>query len=152
MITVQKQTVGELTANLNFWDLLEEYAEESALEGLPPPGQKFEMYRLMEASGTFHCFGAYDGDQLVGFVALLTPVIPHYGVSVGVTESLFAAKVHRKKGVGLKLLRTAEKFARDAGCPAIMVSAPAHGALVRVLQGLEYAETNRVFTKVFKHG
>jgi GNAT superfamily N-acetyltransferase len=106
----------------------------------------------METAGTFHCYGAYAGGQIVGFVTLLTPIIPHYGVSVGVTESLFAAKAYRKKGVGLKLLRAAEKHARAAGCPAFMVSAPSGGTLVDVLSGLAYHETNRVFTKVFANG
>lgn len=151
MISVQKCSVVELEWNPNFRSILDEYSEESALEGLPTPAPKLEQYRLIESSGSFHMYGAFDEGMLVGFVALLVPVIPHYGVSIAVAESLFAAKSHRKRGVGLKLIRAAERHAKDAKCPAIMFSAPSKGRLVDVLPKLDYRETNRVFMKEISH-
>lgn len=152
MITVRKCTVSELERCGNFLSLLAEYADESAMAGLPPPGAQMESYRLIERSGIFHSYGAFDGDLLVGFVALLTPILPHYGVSIAVAESLFAAKSHRRRGTGLKLIRAAERHARDVGCPAILFSAPVGGALADVLPKMEYRETSRVFMKGFANG
>lgn len=151
MITVQKCSVLEAEWNPNFRSLLEEYSEESSIAGLPDPAPKMDQYRMIESSDTFHLFGAFDAGILVGFAALLIPVIPHYGVSIAVAESLFAAKSHRKRGVGLKLIRAAERHAKSSGCPAILFSAPSKGKLAEVLPKMKYRETNRVFMKELHH-
>lgn len=152
MIVVRKCTLAEAQGNANFPALAREYAAESAIAGLPPPDEKIAAYHAIEASGIFHIFGAFLGETLVGFVAVLLPVIPHYGIAVGMTESFFVASEHRKSGAGIKLLRAAERLAHDAGSPALMVSAPFGGRLAEVLPGLGYRETNRVFMRELAHG
>ncbi len=158
MIVIRKCTIGEVAANAAFPALHREYAAEAALAGLPDPDEKLGAYRLIEPGGAFQAYGAFlvdgpaGGDVLVGVAAVLTPVIPHYGVAIAVTESLFVAAAHRRTGAGVKLIRAAEKHARDAGSPALLVSAPVGGRLVRVLPRLGYRETNRVFLKEVAHG
>jgi hypothetical protein len=49
----------------------------------------------------------------------------------------------------LYLLREAEALARELGSPAFVVTAPFNGTLAQILPPLGYAETNRVFSKVF---
>ena len=68
------------------------------------------------------------------------------------SESFFVEMSQRKSGAGLKLLRTAEKFAKDFGAPGIFISAPYGGTLAEVLPMAKYRETNRVFYKDFRHG
>lgn len=147
MITVRKATVAEIEGNENFSNLAKEYAEESAIHGLPPPNEKIAAYRVIEATGIFQAYGAFLGELLVGFIAVLTPVIPHYGIAITVSESFFVAKEHRKTGAGLKLLRAAHQHAVDAKSPGFLVSAPTGGDLAQVLPELGYRETNRVFFK-----
>ena len=151
-VQIKRCTVDEFEHSIGFRQLLDEYSEESSLEGLPPAAAKLASYKTLENSGMFAGYGAYDNDILVGLVTIITPVIPHYGVSVAVTESIFAAKAYRKTGVGLMLIRTAEQHARDSGCPAIMISAPVEGPLTEVLPRIKYRETNRVFMKSFLNG
>lgn len=146
-VSVRKVTFAELTSEANFPALLQEYKEESAVNGLPPPDDKLRQYRLIEMSGMLHIYGAFLGADLIGFMAFLLPVMPHYGVTIAVSESLFVAQKFRKGGAGIKLLRTAEKHATEAGSPALMVSAPTGGRLAYVLPRLGYRETNRVFLK-----
>lgn len=144
---IKKVTIAEMERDENFPALFREYAEDSAILDLPPPDEKLAAYRAIERSGIFHVYGAFVGDGLAGFISVLLPVIPHYGVAVGVTESFFVAKAHRKSGAGLKLLRAAEDMARTAGAPALMVSAPFGGRLAEVLPRQGYKETNRVFLR-----
>jgi GNAT superfamily N-acetyltransferase len=148
-LNVRACSVAEIETHPSFPSLAREYADDCALHDLPPPTEKFATYRLLEGSGVFTAYGAFWGGDLVGFVAVLAPVIPHYGVAIAVTESLFVAKAHRKTGAGIRLIRTAEAQARHAGSPALLVSAPAGGRLAEVLPGLGYRETNRVFMKSF---
>jgi len=146
-VMIRRCSVAEVEQNPNFPVLAREYAAESAIHGLPAPVEKIASYRVIEQSGCFHCHGAFLGDLLVGFVVVLTPVIPHYGIAIAVCESFFVGQAHRKSGSGIKLLRAAETHAREARSPGLLVSAPSGGRLARVLPHLGYRETNRVFFK-----
>lgn len=147
MILIRKITISEVEENENFPNLAKEYAAESSIHGLPLPIEKIAAYRVIESTGIFQAYGAFLEEVLVGFIAVLTPIIPHYGVAITVSESFFVAKEHRKTGAGLKLLRVAHQHAIDAKSPGFLVSAPTGGDLAEVLPGLGYRETNRVFFK-----
>lgn len=131
----------------SFADLVAEYSEESAIDGLPPPSARMPTYLHLEAVGALHAFAALQGPDLVGFISLLAPVLPHYGVTVAVCESFFVAKAHRASGAGLRLLRAAEDKARDLGSPGLLVSAPYAGKLFDLLPRCGYTETSRVYFK-----
>jgi GNAT superfamily N-acetyltransferase len=146
-VIIRRCSVAEVEQNANFPALAKEYAAESAIHGLPAPVEKIASYRLIEQSDCFHCYGAFLDEALIGFVVVLTPVIPHYGIAIAVCESFFVGQAHRKSGAGIKLLRAAERHARDARSPGLLVSAPCGGRLARVLPHLGYRETNRVFFK-----
>ena len=146
-MNVQMSTVAELERDPGLAVLLVEYAAESAIAGMPPPAAKMESYRELEARGLLQVLSATRDGRLIGFLTLLVPVLPHYGVTVAVSESFFVARAHRGTGAGLKLLRAAEELARRLGSPGLLVSAPFGGDLFKVLPRVGYAETNRVFFK-----
>ena len=152
-IVVRRITVEEAFNSQGFSDLCKEYAHEAAIAGLPDPQEKLSAYQVLEASGSdaFCVFGAFLGDRLVGFVVLLTPVIPHYGIAVAVAESLFVGWDYRRTGAGLLLIRQAEKRALELGSPGMLFSAPSGGRLAVLLPRIGYRETNRVFMKGFTH-
>ena len=152
MLSIVPSSVAELSAAREFPALAAEYAAESAIDGLPPPSAKMETYRRLESAGMLHAFAAHSDGTLVGFITVLAPVLPHYGVPVAVSESFFVAKAHRGSGAGLKLLRAAETKARALGSPGLLVSAPFAGSLFKVLPRVGYVETNRVFFKKVAHG
>lgn len=149
---IRPSTVAELEAAPTFQALLAEYADESAIEGLPPPAARMETYRHLECTGLLHVLAAWAGDTLAGFITVLAAPLPHYGRTVAVSESFFVAKAHRSTGAGLKLLRAAEVLAAKLGSPGLLVSAPYEGDLFKVLPRVGYAETNRVFFKAVSHG
>ena len=146
---VRQISVAEAFANVEFPALCREYAEESALAGLPDPQEKLSAYQALEAGGSdvFSAFGAFLGDRLIGFIVLLTPVLPHYGAAIAVAESLFVGSAHRKNGAGMLLIRQAEKRAREMRSPGMLFSAPSRGRLAVLLPRIGYRETNRVFLK-----
>lgn len=152
MVSIRKCLFSEIAENRNFPVLAHEYAEESSLAGLPDPDEKAASYRLLQYSPIFNAFGAFDEDLLIGFAFVLTPIIPHYGVAIAVTESLFVGKEYRRSGAGLKLIRAAEGLAKDLQTPGILFSAPSKGQLAEVLPRMGYRETNRVFLKGFPNG
>ena len=145
--TIRKCAVYEIMQDPDFPALIEEYARESAVEGLPHPNAKMESYLQMDAVGMLHPFGAFKGGALVGFISVLTPVLPHFSALVAVGESFFVSAPHRKGGAGLRLLKEAERVAAEAGSPGLFISTPVRGMLVEILPRRGYTETSRVFFK-----
>lgn len=128
--------------------LVAEYAEESAIPELGGANPQWEMYRRMEEMGAVRMLAAFRGEALVGCLVLIVSVVPHFGLTIASTESIFVARAARKTGAGLKLLHEAERLARESGAVGLFVSAPSGGQLAQVLDRLKsWRETNRVFFK-----
>lgn len=146
-MNVQRSTVAALERDPDLTSLLAGYAAESAIAGLPPPAARMDSYRELEGRGLLQVLSATHEGRLIGFLTLLVPVLPHYGVAVAVSESFFVAREYRGTGAGLKLLRAGEELARRANSPGLLVSAPFEGDLFRVLPRVGYTEASRVFFK-----
>ena len=144
-ISIKPCSVADIESAPNVADLLAEYAEESALDALGGANPQWETYRQMEAVGVARVLGAFQREKLVGFLVLLVSIVPHFGKPLASTESFFVAQSARKTGAGLKLLREAENIARDTGAVGFFVSAPMGSRLAKVLPGVGYRETNRMF-------
>jgi GNAT superfamily N-acetyltransferase len=150
MLEVKKSTVSEIEAAPNFSELLAEYAKELVVEGAPPFSAKLEMYHQLENLGALQVFGAFFDNALIGLVTVLVTILPHCGVMMAVTESLFVFREFRGTGAGLKLIRVAEDNAKERGSPCLLISAPFGGDLAEVLPHVGYTETNRVFFRNLK--
>lgn len=151
-LIIRKCTISEIESDPNIAALLDEYATELVIDGLPHPSAKMEMYRQLEGIGSLQSFGAYFDNILVGLINVLMVTNPHYGVAIGVTESYFVMKEFRKTGAGLKLRREAEWHAQSLSSPGLFVSAPAGGPLAESLShSKEYTETGRVFFRKLQH-
>lgn len=130
----------------NVPDMLNEYAEESAINGMPRPDPCVEMYQMLERSGALHTFGAFADGRIVGYLTMICNVLPHYSRITAVTESFFVMKVYRNKGLGIKLLKMAEKEAKAMGAVGFLISAPYGGKLSQVMKKSKtYRQTNEVF-------
>ncbi|GAB3458480.1 GNAT family N-acetyltransferase [Insolitispirillum peregrinum] len=151
-VSVRPCSCSEIFEHPDFDRLRREYGEETAIAGLPDPQSKLEVYFSLEGSGTFQAYGAFCGAELVGFAAVIVPMMPHYGVCVAVMESLFVGWDWRRSGAGIALIRAAERHARTARAPGLLISAPVVGPLAEVLERMRgYRETNRIFLKELPH-
>ncbi|MGL4680419.1 MAG: GNAT family N-acetyltransferase [Plesiomonas shigelloides] len=138
-------TIDEVFAS----GLFDAYAAESAIKTLPAPNPQQMIYEAMTGSGVMACFGAFDGHKMVGLLLLLTVTNPHYNKIMSTTESLYVAEEYRRTGAGLKLMKMAEQWAKNAGSAGIFISAPVGGKLAQVMKTgkLGYVPSNEVFFK-----
>lgn len=136
---------------LSATDLIEEYINESATCGLPQPSPQSGIYRMLEHNGILHSFGAFKGDNIIGFITMISTISPHYGILISVSESFFVSKKDRKTGAGIKLLRMAEKFAISIGSKGILVGAPIGKGLDKMLTNSKsgYQPSGVVFFRGF---
>lgn len=146
MLTLAACGPDEFFAEPNLPALIAEYEAECSIEGLPKANAKMEVYKL--CGDALHAFVARIEGVMIGFIAIVTPIIPHYGAYISTTESFFVAKEYRSSGAGIKLLALAERYAISRGSPGLLISTPKGGALAAALDGRkDYTETNRVFFK-----
>jgi hypothetical protein len=149
MIEICPCDYQDILGSKNAPEMLAEYAQESAIDGLGDANPQRETYQMLEDRGVMFCFGAYKSGELIGFVSVLLSVLPHFGELVATLESYFVMSEHRTSRAGLGLLRKAELFAKEKGAVGLLVSAPIDGRLDRIMSGLDYSPTNRVHFKAF---
>lgn len=149
ILSIRQSTVSEIFGSENIEILLDEYANESAIAGLPHPKAKIDLYHHLESVDAIYIIGAFLNDILIGFILILSPVLPHYSAKVSVSESFFVAEKHRKTGAGLRLLKAGEDYAKKICSLGLLVSTPYGGNLAEIMPRLGYSETNRVFFKGF---
>lgn len=158
MIAEREQVLIEVGSVVDVFDapngaeLLEAYADESSIPGLPRPNPQRAVYEGIERSGIMDVFLARIDGRLVGFVGVLTWVVPHYGVLLSTLESYYVERVSRRSGAGLMLLRMAEQASQRRKAQGLLVSAPVAGVLSEVLPRAGYWHSNTVFFKSFAAG
>ena len=144
-LLIRPSTYAELIAQA---ELVKEYAAECSIPEIGEVQPNGEIYVAMECIGVVQVFAAFDNEQMIGFAAVLMPVMPHYSKRVATVESIFVTESQRKSGIGKDLMRTIEDYAKEKGCAAILYSAPTSGKLERMLTlSKRYRQTNTVFCR-----
>jgi GNAT superfamily N-acetyltransferase len=87
-------------------------------------------YEGFEKLGLLVCLGAFDGDKLVGYAAVIrAPAIHCTAITLGIVQALFVHPDYRKRGFGLRstgslLLDEIELAARATKCTHIVINVP----------------------------
>lgn len=147
MLEIRKCSYDEVLDSPQFEALCAEYAQESTRTTLGDYNPQRDTYAMLEKAGVLHTLGAFNGDELVGFISVLFNVTPHYGKRIAVSESYFVSTKHRAGGIGVKLLKSAEQLAVEYGAVGLFISAPVNGTLEKIMPRLSYVQTNSVFFK-----
>ena len=112
---IKALTVDEFRSRPEWPALIREYAVESALEPFADTATpQWDAYQALLDQGALVVLGAFDADRLIGFLAVVVTVLPHFGVRMACTESYFVASAARNTGAGLALLREAQAVAQAA--------------------------------------
>lgn len=126
--------------------LIAEYAAECSNPDIGEIKPHAETYAALESVGVMHSFAAFDGERMVGFATLLTPILPHYSKREPTVESLFVERKSRRTGAWSGLKKALKHCAQSFGCTGILLSAPVGGKLEKVLESSkDCRRTNAVF-------
>lgn len=148
-LVIKKCSVSQIKGDDNISELLSEYAQELAIDGLPHPSAEMETYEKLESIGALQVIAAYFEGILIGLINVLTVHNPHYSAPLASSESFFVAEKYRHTGAGLKLLREAEGFVKEKGYSGFFVSAPVGGSLEKILPKMEYSAKSSSFFRRF---
>jgi GNAT superfamily N-acetyltransferase len=153
MITVRQCRADDILLSPQFDALVAEYAAECLTDGVEHKAVNADLYRRYESLGMLTPFIAIDTNagEMVGFISLMSHMMPHHSTVLATVESFFVASHARKGGAGVKLLRAAEKHAKELGASGLFVSAPVGSRLETMMPGVGYRATNTTFFKKFGH-
>lgn len=146
-LAVKRIDVIELTDDPRFGDIVVSYAEEARSAEVPVQNPSIALYREMGLSGSLRLVAAYADEGLVGFIALLISMSPHYSRVFGVIESFFVLPAYRSFGTGQRLLWEAEAIARECGCAGMVATAPKGGRLALAFRGFGYKQTHEIHAR-----
>lgn len=149
---VKPCSVDEFFSYPNLDVLFEEYRAEADRGKYGRPSVQVDMYKSLEDVGMLKAIIAEKDGALVGFIALLVSVVPHFGKTIATTESFFVTEPGRKHGIGIKLLKRAEEEAKGAGAVMFYSTAPIGGRLEKLLPHFGFERTNIVFGKRLSDG
>lgn len=142
---IRSATVADVMDNPRFQQLIEQYAQECANPTMGAPAPDREQYEALAKIGMLHALGAYQGDELVGFISyLLTPMM-HFSSCAATTESLFLSPEHRHGLLGVRLIKAALTQAVSQGAKGLYVTAPAGSQLEKLARVMKLKHTNTVF-------
>ena len=148
MLEIKPVSYAEILDAPNASDTLAEYSEECSIPEIGKGTPCRELYELMENSGVFQAFGAYDDGVLIGFAAVNVFPLAHYGKTIATTESIFIAYNHRRNGAGTKLKAFIKQYAKNRGCVAFQYVAPFGSRFERLLASDKGCRrTGSVFTE-----
>jgi len=150
MLDIRQVSVDDFFDDPETDRLLQLYAAECAIDDMPRPVPHVMSYKALEASGALHAFAAYVDGKMVGFIAVIIPILPHYSVKTAATESFFVDPEHRSGGLGLKIIAYIERYAKEQGAAGLLISAPAGSRLEKMMSRFDYKHTNTVFFRAFK--
>ena len=147
-----RSSFPELEADPNFNDMVNAYAAESFLDGLPPPCPDLGIYRAMDKAGFLHTMCAVVDGRVVGFILVLLSPLPHYSVQVATVESFFVLSRYRQSGAGFNLLREAEIVAEENHAAGMFINAANGKDLGKIMQKMKsYKNTHVTYFKRFHH-
>ena len=148
MTTILPIHFSQILEAPNAIELLAEYAAECSIPEIGEINPQAELYARMEQSGSFQVFGAFEGEELIGFAAVLVYLNPHYGKMIATVESIFLSPVHRTSTAGNGLMNAIEEYARGKECEAILYSAKAGTSFEKLLSILKpYQRSHSVFLR-----
>tara|TARA_R110000868_G_C10635668_1_gene743621 strand:+ start:181 stop:633 length:453 start_codon:yes stop_codon:yes gene_type:complete len=134
----------------NIGEMLNEYAAESALDGMPKPIPHLDSYLLLVKANLLTTICAFQDEKIVGFLLLLVNTLPHYSVPIATIESFFVKKEHRATGAGLKLLSCAGDIAKGKGAAGMLISAAVNSDFDRLMSALMlYKKTHNTYFRSF---
>lgn len=129
--------------------LIEKHWEEIAINkdkiSLSPD---FERYIDMNELGILRIFTVRDEGALVGYFLVVCTPHMHYKEHVfAMNDILYVAEHLRGTTVAYRLLRHVENVLAEEGISVLMINMKCHAPFDRLLEGLGYTNTERVYTK-----
>ena len=133
----------------DFMRVLPEHYDELCVTKQFPFDPDWDMYKAMANSGVLRTITCRNDGELIGYIVFFIQPHPHYkSCKTAYEDVYFVKKEYRKGRVGIKLFQYAEMALKRIGVNRIIVHTKVHLDNSRLLEYLDYHQTDKLFTKV----
>ena len=155
MLSIEPITIDTITESPNYEALAAEYAAECKIQALPLGAPLLDEYRSLEKEHRLVALGAFEGEDLVGFLILVENYLRHHSQKILSIDSIFLRRASRKGLAGLRLFDRAQREAERCGASGLFLTAPIGSSLEKILDRKGFNKTTAIYfipTKGEKHG
>lgn len=129
--------------------LTEHYAELTRDKTVMTLSPNWKRYFELEQKGTLFTLGAWDGVDLVGYVAFFLGHHMHYQTTlIATNDVLFLSQDYRKGSTGVRLIKESEKQLAVLGVKKIFWHVKHATVLGPLLKALRYDDEEYVMAKL----
>lgn len=145
--TFQMEYVSDVKQEMT--PLLEDHWEEIAVhKDKIKLNVDWDTYLKLESSGDLGLYTVRHKGVLVGYLAVVCQINPHYKDHIyAVTDVIFVKEEHRNAKVGFTLLDFAEKDLKERGVSVFVVNTKTHKPFDALLEGMSFDLIERVYSK-----
>ena len=108
----------------------------------------FEAYQNLEDQGRLHIYTAREGDKLVGYFAVIAIEHLHYKDHIFAhNDVIYVDPEYRKGFTAWRLIKFAEQQLTLSGVSVMMINIKRHKPFDKLLQRLNFKETESIYSK-----
>ena len=108
----------------------------------------FEAYQNLEDQGRLHIYTAREGDKLVGYFAVIAIEHLHYKDHIFAhNDVIYVDPEYRKGFTAWRLIKFAEQQLILSGVSVMMINIKRHKPFDKLLQRLNFKETESIYSK-----
>ncbi len=98
-------------------------------------------YYACSENNSLMCYGAFDGDKMVGYASAIMSRAMHYDMQLAVHDLLYVKPEYRKGSTGIRLMRAIEDEAKRKGAEKFFWVAKSNSIFNKILVKLKVEET-----------
>ena len=107
-----------------------------------------EAYKNLEDQGRLHIYTAREGDKLVGYFAVIAIEHLHYKDHIFAhNDVIYVDPEYRKGFTAWRLIKFAEQQLTLSGVSVMMINIKRHKPFDKLLQRLNFTETESIYSK-----
>lgn len=144
-ISIELVPFDTICEHKDFFNLVDEYIDETANDAIPSPGPQVKAYKALDERGVLRCIAVFDADSLAGLALATVTPSQHYPYPILALDSLFLRKPWRKGRLGLDLLGSVRALAKREGAPGFVIMAPPGSKLERLCERFGYVNTHKAY-------
>lgn len=108
----------------------------------------YEKYVALEDAGILKIYTVRDNGQLVGyFLVMVTPHLHYRDHIFAMNDIIYVDPTYRGSTIAYRLIKFAEQQLKADGVSVLMINMKVHAPFDRLLEGLGFSNTERVYTK-----
>lgn len=145
---IEPISLADFFAEPKHWELIEGYRQECAKPPFDKSTPNQEAYLALDKAGLIDMGVMTESGEPIGFVLIVTSMLPHFSMVCSTVESLYLKPEKRQGFAGVRLLNWAKRAAKARGSVGLNLTAVEGTRLERLCLKLGRKTSHNFFLEV----